>query len=338
MPNLRAIGHDHPMHLAAIDWKHWADVATAFTPLGTLLLFGVTIYQAGRLRDQVKQGQTAIREAARAATAAEKAVGEAARAATATERAVREATRSRIEATAPHVVAFLSPLAWPPYLDRARKVDGYGRPQALDNTNAQPIREDVEFHFPEDANKILWFPVRITVRNEGQTTARVSLSTDPDLVLAEALTVDEYAQPGSLTQVGTWANSRTYMLPPDQTMYLEWSAGRRLAEWRLAKEEPAPPNPQGSVSVSISCGQDAADGILDTITFELAGRPICPDDRREGQWRLTDDPTQDVVAVVSDRVRRYKVDGELNPVGPSQMQQMYGAWEELAQKGERRRA
>ena len=51
------------MRAADIDWSHWGDVATALTPFGTLLLFGVTIYQARKLRDQVRQGQHAVNEA-----------------------------------------------------------------------------------------------------------------------------------------------------------------------------------------------------------------------------------------------------------------------------------
>ena len=323
------------MRAAEIDWSHWGDVATALTPFGTLLLFGITIYQARKLRDQVEQGQHAVKEAGRAATAAEGAVTQAARAATATERAVTEAARSRIEATAPHVVAFIQDPLWPPSLDRQRTVDGLGHLKPLDPMNREPLSSDITFFFPENNDIFLWFPLRITLRNEGQTTARVELGGDIDLAVAVSLTPEEVGSQGSFTRIGSWADANTYALPPGQTMYLDWNAGRRLAEWRLAREEPEPPNPYGSVSCTITCRQESADGILDTITFELAGRPLKPDQMQQGKWRLTDDPQHDVVALVSERVRRYRVGGVLDPVGPSLIQQTYADWQRLADKDER---
>jgi Phage integrase family len=99
------LGHGLHMIIAGIDWRHWANVATATAPIPTSLLFLVTVVQAFILRDQVKQGQRAVAEAARAATAAE--------------RAVTEATRARIDARASHV-AFISTSPWPPCLNNNR--------------------------------------------------------------------------------------------------------------------------------------------------------------------------------------------------------------------------
>jgi hypothetical protein len=89
------------------------------------------------LRRQVKQGQDALAEAARATMTAE--------------RAVTEATRARIDARASHVVAFISKSHWPPYLDRGRGADAWGHPSPLDPLNHERMKPEMRFGFPKDA-------------------------------------------------------------------------------------------------------------------------------------------------------------------------------------------
>ena len=300
-----------------VDWHHWDEVATAIVPVIILLLFAVTVVQARLLRAQVKQGQDGVAQAARAAAAAE--------------RAVTEATRARIDARASHVVAFIKKPRWIPYLNRVRVTDPWGRPIPLDPSNRERINPEMQFSFPLNSEMFLWFDNELTLTNEGLTTAQVQIGHE-GVQLSDTF---QGANDGSRQPLGGGQRSDIYALPPGQTMHLDWRTGRTLQEWKLAYEEPDPPNPLGACLAGVIIVDDDQDGILDNITFMLAGTPIEPVHGQNGQWHLVRDLAK--MATVVNRRRRYRVDGMLPVYTSSEFEGQFNAWEALAQKQERTR-
>jgi hypothetical protein len=299
----------------------WGQAAAVPASIGTLLLFGVTVVQARILRDQVFQGQNAVAEAARAAVAAE--------------RAVTEATRARIDARASHVIAFIGKPHWPPYMDRVRGGDAWGRPAPLDPFNRERMNSEMQFGFPTSSEMFLWFDNQITLINEGLTTAQVEIG-DGDMQLSEIASLTELFTQDDRQRIGGSPGSNRYALPPGQKMYLDWRTGRTVQEWKLAHEEADPPNPLGTCFTDISIVDEDHEGVVDNISILLAGRPIEPVPGQDGQWHLATDAGRSIATVVS-RSRRYRVDGVLSTLTPSENEIQYRAWEALALTGERTR-
>jgi hypothetical protein len=306
------VGHD--LHMT-IDWS-----ATA--AISALLLFVVTAWQVTILRSQVKQGQDAVAEAAKAAIAAE--------------RAVTEATRARIDARASHVVAFISKPHWPPYLNNNRAADQWGRLFPLDPIKHEPMKPETPFWFPSSSEKYLWFDNEITLKNEGLTTAQVEIS-DGDVQLSDSIRLSDFVSQDDVQRIGGSPGSNRYALPPGQTMRLDWRTGRTLQEWKLAYDEPDPPNPLGACLAGITVVDEDHEGVVDSISFLIGGRPIEPVDGQNGQWQLATTDAGKFIATVVSRRRRYRVDGVLSSLTPSEQEIQFQAWEALAQKGERTR-
>ena len=165
---------------------------------------------------------------------------------------------------------------------------------------------EMQFVFPSNSEMFLWFYSRLTLINEGLTTAQIEIGNG-DVQIASALRPEESATQGNLQRIGGYPGSNRYALPPGQPMYLDWCTGRTLQEWKLALEEADPPNPLGTCVADISIVDEDREGIMDNISILLAGRPIEPVQGQEGQWHLTTD-NQSIATVVR-RSRRYRVDG-----------------------------
>ena len=193
----------------------------------------------------------------------------------------------------------------------------------------------MRFGFPKDSEMYLWFDNRITLINEGLTTAQVEIS-DGDLELSEIVSLTEMLVQNDLQRIGSYPGSDRFALPPGQTMYVDWRTGRTLQDWRLAHEEADPPNPLGTCMTAINVMDEDHDGILDCINILIAGRPIEPVPGQIGQWQLATDTGRSIAAVVS-RSRRYRVDGVVSTLTPPESDTQYQAWEALAQEGERTR-
>jgi hypothetical protein len=154
--------------------------------------------------------------------------------------------------------------------------------------------------------------------------------------LSEAADYGKTLNQNDLQRIGSYPGTNRYALPPGQAMYLDWRTGRTLQEWRLAHEEPDPPNPLGTCMTAISIFDEDREGVLDYISILIAGRPIEPVPGQIGQWQLATDAGQSI-GTVATRSRRYRVDGVLSTLTPSENAIQYQAWEALAQTGERAR-
>jgi hypothetical protein len=211
-----------------------AAVATSMGAAATVELASASKRQLAAAEAQLKLTQDAVSTASRHAD---------------------EATRARIDARAPLLQLLLRHPTWPPYLDR---------PSVAEVARAEP---GMVFDLSKQGEQTLWFKTGALVRNEGATTAIVTIS--PGMRFTDV--PGDYGDLGFRRdfKIPPRSTQGRYVLRPSEEGYLVIESCATVAVLASGVD-----SRRTGMSFEVIVTDQFDDGIVDNILIEILAFPL----------------------------------------------------------------
>ena len=281
-------------YLPNVDAQSWTNVAVAG---GTFLLAVVTAWMAVQTRRAVDVGneqtditRQAVDVANRQADLTRRAVevaeeqAELTRAAVETaERQAQETAWARIDAQAPRVVVIPGKPEWPPYLER---------PWMSSITKAE---SGTTFTMPAQGATLLWFHTDLLLRNDGNTTALISLQKAGRNDNVRFASGGFSGSGNQGYQLPLAVSQGRYALLPGQTALVLLDTCRSVADFAKAWDEKTSAAEESKMYLHLIATDHFQDGISDNTTVVVQAYPITPVVGDAGAWRVRSAPAHELV-------------------------------------------
>lgn len=246
-------------------------IATAISAAGTLALAIVAVVQGRQMSAQLAVSK---RQAASGETSAKAALD-----------VNKESVRSRVDQTAPRVVAFYEQPKGP-LVD----VNRSSMPQANELRLLDPLSFDrssdaigQSLVFPDMKDAFIWYHGVGVVVNEGSTTAYVRLADESKFVSGKSpLDGSEVPMP----YVAGDGLAAEAILAPGRSALFKWAAGHAAKQWATAIERPEPLSPYSEIWHTIVAFDSQRSSIADTLEAVYTPSPLEKSPGKRGSWDL----------------------------------------------------
>lgn len=184
----------------------------------------------------------------------------------------RETVNARVDASAPRLSVLVKTPEWPPYLEDP----------AIDQQRAEPSHV---FIIPRDASRRLWLRTYALLRNEGPTTAFVTLNGSARFVNR----VGPFERAENIPVPIEVSQGRCALLPSQEGLVV-FEGSRTIQEWAHAYEHRQTSPPLSKIQLEIIATDQFDDGVVDNIMLVVQGYPIEPVPSDPGRRRVRKPP------------------------------------------------
>lgn len=257
------------------------NVVALITAIGTAVLAIYAIIQSRQAGRQISAAEKQADTAAASAQSADVSAGAAVA-------AQGESVRLRVDQSAPRVVAFFERPDGPymrtkPQGGLLHKASGLLDSESIEQSTKEAGRE---LAFPDNANDLIWYRGIGVVVNEGTSSAAVRIDTESRFVEGKN-PLD--GRDLKLPYMAGDEISPEAILPPSGAALFEWAQGHTAREWANAVSHPEPPNPYGSVWITITVFDAQRSAVIDTLEAIFIPTPLSASPGREGLWKVEDE-------------------------------------------------
>lgn len=198
-----------------------------------------------------------------------------------------DAVRARVDERAPRVIVILAPTEWPPYAP----------PRGVGDT-AHQMEVTREFVTPRQDDTLIMFRTCGLMRNEGPTTATVTLNGRASFVpgvgpfrgCASVGVPVSMGPPGQVFEEvfkePVSLGGGRYALAPGEEAIFRFDDWRPLRDWRKAWQHQQDAPPESKLLLEIIVADQFDDGIVDNISVEVQGYPVEPFGDDLGRWKI----------------------------------------------------